>query len=128
MAYAKIINALYSGQEFTIYGDGEQLRSNTYIDDIVDATILAEENESKLLIMNICGDEVVSLNNAIIILEKLTENKLIKLNMPGRIGDQRDTSGNSLKAKELLGWQSKVRIEIGLQNQVEAFKNSILKP
>jgi UDP-glucuronate 4-epimerase len=128
MAYAKIINALYSGLEFTVYGDGEQLRSNTYIDDIVNATILADEHESKLLIMNICGDEVVSLNNAIMILEKLTGEKLVRLNMPGRIGDQRNTSGNNLKAKELLGWKSKVGIEIGLQNQVEAFKNTASKP
>ena len=122
MAYAKIIKALYDGGEFTVFGDGEQRRSNTYIDDIISATLLAEELAPSRSIINICGDDTVSLNQAISILENHSGKKLRRLNATGRTGDQRDTSGANSKAKELLGWSAKVGIEEGLLRQVSAYK------
>lgn len=122
MAYAKIIKALYDGGEFTVFGDGEQRRSNTYIDDIISATLLAEELAPPRSIINVCGDDTVSLNQAISIIEEHSEKKLKRLNATGRTGDQRDTSGANSKAKELLGWSAKVGIEEGLLRQVSAYK------
>lgn len=123
MAYSKIITALIKGTEFTVYGDGEQRRSNTYIDDIVAATLLAEEKAPIRSILNISGDETVSLNRAIEILEKLSGRKLKRVSAPGRTGDQRDTSGFNSKAKELLNWNAEVSIEEGLRNQLQAYLN-----
>ena len=54
-------------------------------------------------------------------MEDLTGKKLKRVGAPGRTGDQRDTSGANVKAKELLGWQAKVGIEEGLRQQVEAY-------
>ena len=122
MAYAKIIKALYDEGEFTVFGDGEQRRSNTFIDDIISATLLAEELAPPRSIINVCGDDTVSLNQAISIIEKHSGKKLRRLNGSGRTGDQRDTSGANSKAKELLGWSAKVGIEEGLQRQVSAYK------
>ena len=122
MAYAKIIKALYDEGEFTVFGDGEQRRSNTYIDDIISATLLAQELAPPRSIINVCGDDTVSLNQAISIIEKHSGKKLKRLNAAGRTGDQRDTSGVNSKAKELLGWSAKVGIEEGLQRQVSAYK------
>ena len=121
MAYAKIIKALTEESEFTVFGDGEQRRSNTYIDDIVNATILAEERAPSRSILNICGDETISLNQAIAILENRTGKKLKRVNAPGRTGDQRDTSGLNKRAKEILNWTALVGIQEGLDKQVEAF-------
>ncbi len=120
MAYAKIIDALLHDQEFNVYGDGEQKRSNTYIDDIVDATLLAELKAPTASVLNICGDETISLNSAISILEKHTNRQLKRINSSGRIGDQRDTSGLNSQAKQLLSWHARVGIEEGLLNQVNA--------
>jgi len=121
MAYAKVIKALYNELEFTVFGDGEQRRSNTYIDDIISATILAEELAPPRSIINVCGDETVSLNQAIGILEKYSDRKLNRINASGRTGDQRETSGVNLRAKELLGWSAKVGLEEGLKRQLDAF-------
>jgi UDP-glucuronate 4-epimerase len=121
MAYAKIIFSLIKGSEFTVFGDGEQKRSNTYIEDIVEATLLAEKLAPARSIMNICGDETISLNEAIEILERHSGTKLKRLTGPGRIGDQRDTSGVNSKAKEVLNWQAKIGIEEGLRNQFQAY-------
>jgi UDP-glucose 4-epimerase len=122
MAYAKIIKALYDEGEFTVFGDGEQRRSNTFIDDIISATLLAEELAHPRSIINVCGDDTVSLNQAISIIERHSGKKLRRLNATGRTGDQRDTSGANSKAKELLGWSAKVGIEEGLLRQVSAYK------
>ena len=122
MAYAKIIKALYDEGEFTVFGDGEQRRSNTFIDDIISATLLAEELAPPRSIINVCGDDTVSLNQAISIIERHSGKKLRRLNATGRTGDQRDTSGANSKAKELLGWSAKVGIEEGLLRQVSAYR------
>ena len=122
MAYAKIIKALYDEGEFTVFGDGEQRRSNTFIDDIISATLLAEELAPPRSIINVCGDDTVSLNQAISIIERHSGKKLRRLNAAGRTGDQRDTSGANSQAKELLGWSAKVGIEEGLLRQVSAYR------
>jgi UDP-glucose 4-epimerase len=120
MAYAKIIRAIQDGDEFTIFGDGEQKRSNTFIDDIVEATILAESRATSGDVMNICGEDTVSLNEAIAIIEELANRKLIRQYGKVRTGDQRDTSGLNAKAKAKLGWTSRVGIREGLSLQVKA--------
>lgn len=121
MAYAKIINALVHGLPFEIYGDGLQRRSNTYIDDIVEATILSESMANPSTIINICGDETISLNDAISILEGLS-GKILKRNFVGnRRGDQRETSGSNIRAKQILNWQCKTNVETGLENQLREF-------
>jgi nucleoside-diphosphate-sugar epimerase len=120
MAYAQIINALTNNEKFVVHGDGEQRRSNTFIDDVIEATILSEDCAPSRSVINICGDDTVSLNEAIAILEDLIGKKLKRVSSPVRVGDQRDTSGANAKAKELLGWQAKVGIEEGLSQQVEA--------
>jgi UDP-glucose 4-epimerase len=120
MAYAKIIRAIQNGDEFTIFGDGEQKRSNTFIDDIVEATILAESKGTSGDVMNICGEDTISLNEAIFIIEDLVGQKLNRKYGKVRTGDQRDTSGLNAKAREKLGWTSKVGIREGLSRQVKA--------
>lgn len=125
MAYAKIIKALIEESEFTVFGDGEQKRSNTYIDDIINATILAEKLAPSRTIMNICGDETISLNQAILILESYTGKKLRRIDAPGRMGDQRDTSGLNKKAKEILNWTATIGIQEGLAKQVNAFASTL---
>jgi UDP-glucose 4-epimerase len=121
MAYAKIINAIYEEKEFIVYGDGEQLRSNTFIDDIVNATILADELAPTRSVMNICGDETISLNNAISIIESTTGKKLKRINSRSRTGDQRNTSGLNSRARTVLGWRANTSIDEGLRRQVEAY-------
>jgi UDP-glucose 4-epimerase len=120
MAYAKIIRATNSGEEFTIYGDGEQKRSNTFIDDIVEATILAETKADQGDVMNLCGDETISLNQAIQIIESASGRKLKSRFVEGRTGDQRDTSGVNSLAKKILGWKTRTGIAEGLEMQYKA--------
>lgn len=117
MAYAKIFDAINRGDVFHIYGDGTQRRSNTYIDDIVEATVLSDISAGVGSILNICGDECISLNDVISLIEELSGKTLRKSFQEMRPGDQIETRGNNSRAREILGWRAKTPITLGLQNQ-----------
>jgi UDP-glucuronate 4-epimerase len=117
MAYSKIIRSLIENSDFVLHGDGEQKRSNTYIDDIVEATILADQFAPLGSTMNICGDESITLNQAILLLEEFSGKKLRRVKGMRRAGDQQETSGLNSIAKTLLGWNPKIGIKEGLRNQ-----------
>lgn len=123
MAYSRIIDAIVNHKEFTVYGSGEQKRSNTYIDDVVEATLLADIKASPGDIMNICGDETISLNEAINLIEDLLGEKLIRKQGEPRRGDQIQTSGDNKRALATLGWRAKISLRQGLLRQVLEVKS-----
>jgi len=124
MAYSRIIEAVINSSEFEVFGDGEQIRSNTYIDDVVDATLSASRLDKPGSILNICGSEALTLNNAISEIETILGKKLLRKNSPIRFGDQKDTSGSSEKAKNILGWSPKIDFRTGIRKQIETRLNS----
>lgn len=121
MGYRKLINDLMRGEVFTIFGDGEQTRSNTYVADAVAATILAMEKRDVALgeTFNIGGGEVVSLNRVITMLEELTGKRARLARQPPRPGDQRHTAANIAKAQRVLGYNPATSLAAGLRAQVE---------
>jgi len=124
MAYSKIIRCLVEGKSFTIHGDGNQIRSNTFIDDAVNATLLVEEKVTEQVTLNICGDETVSLNDVIEILENISGKTLLKKWTKNRVGDQRQTAGINELAKQILGWRCTTDIRTGLTLQLNSFLQS----
>ena len=125
MAYHILIKNLLAGGSFTMYGDGEQTRSNTYVSDCVKATILAAEKREAALgqVFNVGGGEIVSLNHVIGQLEELTGRRAVIERKPPRPGDQKHTAANIDKARRLLGYQPTTPYRVGLAAQVEWQKN-----
>ena len=121
MGYHKLINNLLRGGAFTVFGDGEQTRSNTYVGDAVAATILAMEKRAAALgqVFNIGGGEIVTLNRVIALLEELTGKKAQLERQPPRPGDQRHTAANIEKACRVLGYNPTTQHAAGLRAQVE---------
>ena len=121
MAYNILIRALLDGRSFTMYGDGEQSRSNTYVADCVNATLLAFEKRDAALgeVFNVGGGEVVTLNNVIRMLEELTGKKAVIERKPPRPGDQKHTAANIAKAQRILGYKPATPVLDGLRAQVE---------
>ena len=120
MGYHKLINNLLHGGAFTVFGDGEQTRSNTYVGDAVAATILAMEKRAVALghVFNIGGGEIVTLNRVIALLEELTGKKAQLERQPPRPGDQRHTAANIEKAHRVLGYNPTTQLVAGLRAQV----------
>ncbi len=121
MAYHILIRALLNGEPFTLYGDGEQTRSNTYYSDCVAATRLAFERRDRAIgeTFNVGGGEILSLNEVIRLLEEITGRSIVPDRRPARPGDQKHTAANIDKARRILGYEPITRVKEGLKAQVE---------
>jgi UDP-glucuronate 4-epimerase len=118
MAYHRFIEAMLDGAPITVYGDGEQTRSNTYVDDAVAGTILALEQGAVGGIYNIGGGRTISLNDAIgVIASHLGVEPVIE-RQSARPGDQRHTSADITRARDALGYAPTVEPAEGLGRQV----------
>jgi len=118
MAYHRFIEAMLDGRPITIFGDGEQTRSNTYVDDCVDATVRAIERATVGEIYNIGGGHTISLNDAVQLIAEATGREPLIDRRPPVLGDQRHTSADTRKAQRAFDWRPAVAPREGLQRQV----------
>ena len=118
MAYRIFIGAMLDGQEITVYGDGRQSRSNTFISDCVRGTIQAIEGAQVGEIYNIGGGQEITLAEAIDLIADATGASPRIRREPPRPGDQRRTWADTGKARAAFGYQPAVTPEVGLRQQV----------
>ena len=69
MAFPRVVDALIEGRPFTLYGDGEQSRSFTYVGDVVAASMLAMEEAGSGTTYNVGGGQEATMNETIAMLE-----------------------------------------------------------
>jgi nucleoside-diphosphate-sugar epimerase len=118
MGYHKFVTALLAGQPITMFGDGQQVRGNTFVTDCVEATALAigaMPGET----FNVGGGEAIALWDVVRKLEALTGRRAEVIRQPPRSGDQRSTFADTAKLTRHLGWTPKVGLDEGLARQVE---------
>jgi nucleoside-diphosphate-sugar epimerase len=119
MATHRLIEAALGGEPFTMYGDGLQTRDFTFVDDVVNANILAANRPVPPgAVMNIAGGSQTSLRAVIDTVEELTDREVPIRSAPVAVGDVRRTGGSTERAAALLGWQPRVPIREGLERQV----------
>jgi nucleoside-diphosphate-sugar epimerase len=120
MGYHLFIEAMLDGRPITVFGDGLQSRSNTYVSDCVDATIAAALTPGIVgEVCNIGGGEVVSVLDVLGILGDLLGVTPEVVHGEGRPGDQRHTRADVRRAAARLGYAPKVGAVDGLRAQVE---------
>jgi nucleoside-diphosphate-sugar epimerase len=117
MAFSKVLRSLAAREPFDLYGDGEQSRGWTYIDDVVEATILAMGEGSGTY--NVGGGVEASLREAMTILEGLAGRELEIREHPPVPGDQLRTNADTTRIRTDLGWAPQVSLEDGLRAQWE---------
>ena len=118
MGYYRFIRAMLHGDPVTVFGDGQQMRGNTYVDDCVAATVAAlgaPLGET----YNVGGGETVSVWDVLTKLERIIGEKPIVVREAARAGDQRYTTADTTKLWRHLGWQPRVGLDDGLARQVE---------
>ncbi len=118
MAYHIFTEAILDGRPITVYGDGQQSRSNTYVADCVDATVRALERPGTGETFNVGGGEVITLLDAAQTIARLLDTELDVAYGPPRAGDQRETVADISKARSVLGYAPSVMPEEGLAAQV----------
>lgn len=120
MAYRKAIEAAFSGRNFTVYGTGNQTRANTYVEDaargICDAALqLPTRTET----FDLGGEELVSLNRALELIEALSNSEINKVYKDIARGDQLETLADIKYVQEHHGFRNETTLASGLANQIE---------
>lgn len=123
---SRFISSLMSDERPIIYGDGEQTRDFTYIENVVAANLSAVETTKGIgETMNVANGEKVSLNELLIILKKLTgkEDAEADYKEP-RAGDVKHSQADNTRAKECLDYKTLVSLEDGLKLTMDWWKQS----
>jgi nucleoside-diphosphate-sugar epimerase len=122
---SRFMLALLQGQPPVIYGDGEQSRDFTYIENVVDQTLRAcEAPGANGVVFNGGTGARITLNQVLKLLEKITGKKISAKYDPPRTGDIRDSQADISLARKLLGYQPRVDFEQGLQRTWEWYKGA----
>jgi nucleoside-diphosphate-sugar epimerase len=124
MGYHLFIRALLRDEPITVYGDGQQVRGNTYVDDCVAATIAAVEAYPGE-VYNLGGGETASVWDILRRLEALAGRPARVVREPARPGDQRYTFADTSKLHRHLGWQPRTTLDEGLARQWEWQKQEL---
>jgi UDP-glucuronate 4-epimerase len=119
MAFHRFIRAALSGDAIEVFGDGEQTRDVTFVDDAVDATIAAASVVGAPGPINVGGGSQVALNEVLDAIERITERELRVERRDAAPGDVRHTSADLERARRLLGYSPQVGLEDGLRQEVE---------
>ena len=119
MAMHRMVEAVLTHGSFPLYGDGQQVRDFTYVDDAVRANLLAAGADVEPgLVCNVGGGAMTVLGDVMRIVEELTGEVLELDRRPRPPGDPNKTGADTTKAHRELGWSPTVTIREGLDRQV----------
>ncbi|MCD6094580.1 SDR family oxidoreductase [bacterium] len=112
---------MLQGQQPIINGNGKQTRDFVYVDDVVEASILAMKSK-KTGIYNIGTGKETDINTIFRKLKRLTTSNCKKVHGPVKPGEQKRSCLDFSKAKKELGWRPKYSVDRGLEEVVRWFQ------
>ena len=125
---SRFMLAVIEGEQPVIFGDGEQSRDFTYIENVVDVTLRAcEASGASGLVFNGGTGARITLNAVLKQLEKITGKKLQAKYDPPRVGDIRDSQADISLARKILGYHPAVGFETGLERTWQWYKSAYAK-
>ena len=111
----KFIERLVQHKPPIIYGDGNQLRNFTFVDDVVEANVLAFENKIEHAFMNIATGVMTSVKELAAIMIRLSGLSIEPTYEKARDGDIEKSQADISLAKNLINWVPKTTLEEGLE-------------
>jgi len=118
--------SILNNESPVIFGDGEQTRDFTYIDDIIKANLrLLKTNKANGEVLNIGSGRRVTINYMIDTLKNLLNSNIESKHVDPIKGDARDTLANIDKSKELIGYEPKTSLEEGLRKFIAWYKKNM---
>ena len=123
---SRFITCFLKGQAPIIYGDGEQSRDFTFVDNVVEANILASQAPVAAAgrFMNIACHARFSLNSIVAALNQLTGQKLTPIYESARAGDVKHSLADITRAQELLGYRPLVSFHEGLKRTYQWYSQA----
>ncbi len=121
MAFHKFIRAGLRGEPITLFGDGEQTRDFTFVDDAVEANLLAAGRGEPGGVYNIGGGSRISVNKVLVQLGEVMGTPLDVRRIERQHGDVTHTYADTTRAREGLGFIPRVGLAEGLRREHEWF-------
>jgi len=122
---SRFMLAVLEGQPLVIYGDGEQSRDFTFVDNIVDETLRAcDAPDASGKVFNGGTGARITLNEVVKLLEKLAGRKLDVRYEAARPGDILHSQADVSLARKVLGYEPRVLFEEGLRRTWEWYKSA----
>lgn len=122
---AKFCTGMLAGKASVIYGDGLQSRDFTYIENVVQANLLAAESASAPgKVFNVAGGQSISLLQLVDELNRLTNQSLKPKFEPVRVGDVRSSRADISAAERELGYRCKISWQEGLRRTLDFYRDS----
>ncbi|MDD5661515.1 MAG: SDR family oxidoreductase [Candidatus Omnitrophica bacterium] len=120
----KFIHCILHGEQPPIFGNGRQSRDFTYIDNVVEANILAATKDGiKHDVFNVANGKDNTILELVEILNKIIGKDILPKLLPARVGDVFKTLADISRIKEKLGFMPKKSFEEGLQDTVSYFRS-----
>lgn len=117
----KFITLMLRGNRPVIFGDGEQSRDFVFVENVVDANLLAAESSASGLALNIGSGRRMTLNQLVEELNSILGTRLEPVYKDARPGDIRDSESDISQAQKSIGYSPRIDLRSGLERTVEWF-------
>ena len=122
-AVPRFIDQALKGEDITVFGDGSQTRSFTYVSDQIDGLLrLADLDKARGEVINIGNNKETTILELAELIKRLTNSSSKIAFHPLPEDDPKRRCPDISKAKKILGWEPKVSLEEGLKNTIKWFK------
>ncbi|HMC32052.1 MAG TPA: SDR family oxidoreductase [Candidatus Angelobacter sp.] len=121
----KFIRAMLHGEQPVIFGDGQQSRDFTFVDNVVSANLLACQAPAENVsghVFNVAAGKRFSLSELYSLLQELTGYSGSPSYAPSRGGDVRDSLADNSRARQAMGYETLVDFKEGLRRTVEWYR------
>ncbi len=119
MATYRLIECALGRGSFILNGDGSQERDFTFVDDIVEANVLAAAADiAPGSVLNLGGGSIVSMRELIGLIEEVVGRPIIIEPGGDQPGDVRRTGADTTQARAMLGWEPRIPLREGIIEQV----------
>ena len=113
-----------TGEDVTIFGDGTQTRSFTYVSDLVDGVLRLMESDTNDPV-NIGNPQEVTIEEIARTIIRLVGSKSQLVYRPLPVDDPKQRRPDITRARTILRWEPKIGLEEGLMKTIDYFKNKL---
>lgn len=115
------------GKDITVHGSGNQTRTLTYIDDVIDALVSTEKNDIENEILNVSTEETVSASEMAVVIKEITNSNSVITHIDQRPGQTFREQISAEKIRDLIGWKAKTSFRDGILKTYNWMKNEVVR-
>ncbi len=126
-AIPAFVTAILKDEPPTIYGDGEQSRDFTYIDNVVQANLCAARaKRTNGEVVNIACGEKITVNEIIGMINEMVDKNVVPIYAPARLGDVKHSLADITAARQLIGFEPVVLFRDGLKRAIAWYRDNLM--